>query len=76
MIKLTKKSPISGVMVTMEIGTTELKIAIWDSWDRAKGTPLIQEFFPECNAQEREFILTGILPFEWDLLFNKMENDD
>ena len=30
---------------------------------------LIQDAFPHLNFEEREFILTGITPEEWDELF-------
>ena len=73
MIKLTRISPLNGTPVTMEVNTTELKIDQWDFWNRAPGTPLVQDFFFECSDDEREFILTGILPEEWIKLFGEGE---
>ena len=71
MIKLTRTSPFDGLPITMEINTTELKIDQWDFWDRAPGMPLVQDFFFECNADEREFILTGVTPDQWIKLFGE-----
>jgi hypothetical protein len=36
-------------------------------WKEGQG--LIQEMLPELNADEREFLITGMLPEEWDELF-------
>lgn len=74
MIELTKKSPISGVPVTMSINTTEIKIDQWNNHSY-NSRPLVQDFFTECSEEEREFILTGILPSEWSLLFGKGTNE-
>lgn len=69
MIQLTRKSPITGLPVTMEVNTTQLKIDQFDAWGRAPGTPLVQDFFFECNPDEREFILTGLRPEDWVRIF-------
>jgi len=34
---------------------------------------LIQEAFPFLNPDEREFLLTGITPEQWDAIFGKEE---
>lgn len=36
---------------------------------------LIQDAFPELNEDEREFMLTGITPDEWNVLFNDRDED-
>ena len=39
-----------------------------EAW--ANGNGLIQDVFPELSADEREYILTGISPEEWDSMFS------
>jgi hypothetical protein len=70
---LTKESPLSGRFVKMLINTSQEKIEAWDSIDNQR-KPLVQSFFPELNKEEREFVLTGISPHEWDELFGN-ENE-
>ena len=63
-MKITKTSPFSGNTNVMEIDVTQEQIALWQS-----GT-LIQNAMPNLSADEREFIMTGITPAEWDSAFN------
>ena len=63
-MKITKTSPFSGNTNVMEIDVTQEQIALWES-----GT-LIQNAMPNLSADEREFIMTGITPEEWDSAFN------
>ena len=35
------------------------------------GPDSIQEFFPELDEEQREFIMTGITGYEWDKAFPK-----
>jgi len=63
-MKITKTSPFSGNTNVMEIDVTQEQIALWES-----GT-LIQNAMPNLSADEREFIMTGITPAEWDSAFN------
>ena len=61
---ITRTSPFSGITNSMEIAVTQAQLDAWES-----GT-LIQDAMPNLSADEREFILTGILPEEWDELFS------
>ena len=61
---ITRTSPFSNKTNIMEIDVTEEQIALWES-----GT-LIQNAMPNLSADEREFIMTGITPEEWDSAFN------
>ena len=62
---ITKTSPISNKTNVMEIDVTEEQIALWES-----GT-LIQNAMPHLTPDEREFIMTGITPEEWDSAFKQ-----
>ncbi len=43
----------------------------WDAWQNGQ---FIQNAMPELTADEREFLLTGMTPEEWDEAFG--EEDD
>ena len=61
---ITKTSPFSGNTNVMEIDVTQEQLSSWKS-----GT-LIQDAMPHLTPDEREFIMTGITPEEWDSAFN------
>ena len=61
---ITRKSPFSGKTNSMDIAITESQLERW------KAGELIQSVAPELNADEREFIITGTTPEEWDSLFS------
>lgn len=63
-MKFTKKSPFSGNTNTREIPVTEEQLNAWNS-----GT-LIQIAMPNINADDREFLMTGITPEEWAAAFS------
>jgi hypothetical protein len=67
---ITRKSVISGNVNTMDINVTQEQLSAWES-----GT-LIQNAMPHISADEREFIMTGITPQEWDNEMGCDEDDD
>lgn len=48
----------------MDLPVTEKQLEIY-----AEGKEHIQDVFPDLNADQREFIKTGITPAEWLELF-------
>jgi len=60
---ITRTSPFSNETNVMEIDVTQEQLSSWES-----GT-LIQNAMPNLSADEREFIMTGITPEEWDSAF-------
>ena len=42
-------------------------------WKRGR---LIQDAFPQLNKDEREILMTGYTPAEWDGLFKDDDDDD
>jgi len=60
---ITKKSILSGNVNQMHLNITQEQI---DEW--AAGS-LIQNVFPNLNGDEREFLMTGVTPGEWDATF-------
>jgi|688.fasta_scaffold1106541_2 hypothetical protein len=63
MIEITRRSPISGDFHTMTLDATSDQLALFASGAK------VQDAFPQLPAEEREFILTGISPAEWDAMF-------
>ena len=59
MTTITRKSQLSGNTSAMELDVTQAQLNRW------QGGELIQDVFPHLNAEEREFIQTGITPQEW-----------
>ena len=48
--------------------------AVVDYWlENRRDLPLIQDFFPMCDDDEREFILTGITPKFWAELYPEVK---
>jgi hypothetical protein len=45
------------------------------AWATGVDKRMVQDAFPELNADQREFLLTGILPDEWDALFGGTEGE-
>ena len=59
-MKITRTSPFTGKVNTMDIAVTEDQLARWE------GGELIQRAMPNLSPSEREFIMTGITNDEWD----------
>ena len=57
---IERKSILSGNVNVMDIDVTPTQIASWE-----KGL-LIQTAMPDLSPDEREFIMTGITPNEWE----------
>ena len=64
---VTKQSPISGTMNSMELPVTEAQLETHQNGEYA------QNVFPTLSAEEREFLISGITPKEWNDLFGNME---
>jgi hypothetical protein len=57
---IERKSIISGNVNVMDIDVTPTQIDAW------KNGMLVQSAMPDLSADEREFIMTGITPKEWE----------
>jgi hypothetical protein len=64
---VTKKSPISGKVSSMELPITEAQLEAHQNGE------LVQNVFPTLSREEREFLVSGISPKEWNDLFGNME---
>ena len=59
MMKVTRKSPLSGVIMQMDLNVTKEQLIAWEKGE------LVQDAMPHLTPDEREFIITGISPYEW-----------
>ena len=66
---ITRKSMLTGVERTLDIPCTPEQLAAWD-----RGDDLIQRIMPDLTEDQREFIMTGCTPEEWDTLSEDDEN--
>jgi len=60
MISITRRSPLTGKTNTMSLDISEGALLAW------KGGMMIQDAMPNLSADEREFVMTGITPYEWE----------
>lgn len=62
-MQITRKSPWSKKINTMEINVTQDQINSWEDGE------LIQNAMPDLEPAEREFIVNGITPDDWYDIF-------
>ena len=67
-MQVTRKSMISGESNTMDLPVTEVMLRRW------RGGELIQNVMPHLSAEQREFLISGCMPQEWDEVMR--ERDD
>ena len=60
---IAKTSSLTSRTHEMEIDVSDKQIALW-----LEGA-LIQDVMPNLSPDEREFLMTGITPAEWDEAF-------
>lgn len=69
-MQITRTSPLTGQVRTMEINVTQTQI---DEWQ--KGVRLIQDIMPNISPSDREFIMTGITEEEWNHFMAEVEDE-
>jgi hypothetical protein len=65
-MRVTKKSVLTGDVHTREIPITEEQLREWTN-----GNLLIQQAFPQLSPNDREFLMTGVTPEEWEGAFGE-----
>ena len=63
MVRVTKTSMLSGLQSSMDLPIRQGHI------DRWLGGALIQDAMPHLSLDQREFLMSGITPAEWDEAF-------
>ena len=72
---VTRLDPITGKTNTYDLDVTPREIKLWVDGDESGDRVFIQDALPRLNADEREFIKTGINIGTFDDLF-KDEGED
>ena len=67
-MQITKTSPVTGRVNTREIDVTEQQMKDW------KNGALIQSVMPHLSPSDREFIMTGSTPEDWESMH--LEEDE
>ena len=67
-MKITRRSILTGKTHTREINATRQEIAAW------KAGALIQDAMPFLSDEDREFVMSGITPEEWNKTFGSEED--
>lgn len=71
-MEITKRSDATGVIHTREIDIEE-----WEYRRYVRGElGYVRDAFPLLSAEDREFLVTGVTPEEWDELFGDIEEDE
>jgi hypothetical protein len=70
-ILVERKCPFTGTLNTMQLPMTVAEYnSAFAKWEAGA---LIQNAFPTLNADQREFVKTGITPAVWDSMFGEAE---
>ena len=64
-MKIQRISRLTGKAHARDINVTKEQLVAWG------GGALIQDVFPNLLDDDREFIMTGITPEEWDAAFGE-----
>ena len=62
MIQVTRQSVLTRKMNTMELPILQEHLDIYDT----VGDILVQDAFPNLDKEQREFLISGITPQEWN----------
>lgn len=63
---VTKTSKLTGIEHTRDLPVTEQMLRAWMG-----GRLLIQDAMPELCPEDREFLISGVTPEEWDAVFGE-----
>jgi hypothetical protein len=64
-MKITRVSPVTGIMNTMDLPVTLEQMNYW------RNGATIQQAMPHLSDDQREFILSGCTPQDWEELFGE-----
>jgi hypothetical protein len=60
LMPIARRDPLTGKVNQMNL---PVLIRQFDAWENGM---LIQHAFPQLSADEREFLMTGLMPDSWD----------
>lgn len=64
---IKRRSPITGEWRSKDLPVSQQQIDRWQNGE------LIQNVMPYLSDDDREYIMTGLLPDEWEQLWSKSE---
>lgn len=67
LMRVTRKSDMSGHDNTMDLAITEAQLVEW----LGPAKPYIQNVMPHLSREQREFLISGATPAEWETAFGK-----
>lgn len=70
-MQLERTSSLTGVKHFRNVPVTLREIKDWEQSGKH-----IQDYFPDLSDDDREFILTGITPEEWQMAFGEDEEEE
>lgn len=70
MLRVVNTSALTGKQNQMLLPVTQEQIKRWQDGD------LVQDVFPFLNDDQREFLMTGITPDEWEAALGTDDDDD
>lgn len=73
LVTVARTSPITNEHHTLDIEISEEALIAYALEDLTQKPQCIQDIFPNCNADEREFIKSGITGVEWESMFDAAE---
>tara|TARA_B100000700_G_C14734213_1_gene709850 strand:- start:55 stop:258 length:204 start_codon:yes stop_codon:yes gene_type:complete len=62
-MKIERTNPMTGKSHEMDLPITQEQL---DAWQNGS---LIQAVMPDLTPDQREFLMTGLLPDDWDQIF-------
>lgn len=68
-MEVTRQSAASGITRTLDLPITQEQIDAWQAGE------YIQVAFANLDADQREFMMTGIVQSEWDELFKEEDEE-
>lgn len=63
----------TSMTFNMNVDTFSQKLREWQDGKLVQNGKMIQDVFPMLNADEREFLMTGITPDKWNAMFGESE---
>lgn len=70
MLTVVKLSYLTGKQNQMVLPVTQEQISRWE------GGELVQDVFPDLDENQREFLITGITPDEWENALGVDDDND
>lgn len=67
-MQITRRSPLTGLANTREINITHGQLTAWHSGQ------LIQDACPNLSAEDREFLISGLTPEDWQAISAAQED--